>query len=66
MARLNVSTEIRNRLTNHADQSVDGIYNQHDYLDQKREALKRWDLHLRKITDDIPTASNVVPMEKVK
>jgi integrase len=49
MARLNVSTEIRNRLTNHADQSVDGIYNQHDYLEQKRAALQRWECRLREI-----------------
>jgi integrase len=46
MARLNVSTEIRNRLTNHTDQSVDGIYNQHDYLEQKRDALERWNHYL--------------------
>jgi len=66
MARLNVPTEIRNRLTNHADQSVDGIYNQHDYLEQKRDAQKRWDRHLRGIITGVPSDSNVVPMEKTK
>jgi integrase len=65
MARLNVPTEIRNRLTNHADQSVDGIYNQHDYLEQKRDALQRWDRHLRGIIIGVPSDSNVVPMEKI-
>lgn len=65
MARLNVPTEIRNRLTNHADQSVDGIYNQHDYLEQKRDALQRWDRHLRGIITGVPSDSNVVPMEKI-
>ena len=63
MARLNVPTEIRNRLTNHADQSVDGIYNQHDYLEQKRDALKRWGGHLHRIIAGVPSGSNVVPME---
>jgi integrase len=65
MARLNVPTEIRNRLTNHADRSVDGIYNQHDYLEQKRDALQRWDRHLRGIITSVSSDSNVVPMEKI-
>ena len=43
MARLEVPLEIRNRLTNHKDQSVDGIYNQHDYLHEKLKALNAWD-----------------------
>jgi integrase len=64
MARLNIPTEIRNRLTNHADQSVDGIYNQHDYLEQKRIALKKLDDHLGEIISGIPTNSNVVPIVK--
>ena len=65
MARLNVPVEIRNRLTNHADQSVDGIYNQHDYLEQKRSALQRWERHLRGIITGVPIDSNVVQMEKI-
>lgn len=63
MARLYVPTEIRNRLTNHADQSVDGIYNQHDYLEQKREALKKWDLHLIEVITGTPHGSNVFRIE---
>jgi integrase len=64
MARLNVPTEIRNRLTNHADQSVDGIYNQHDYLEQKRTALERWDRRLRIIFAGESADSNVVSIGK--
>jgi integrase len=59
MARLNVPTEIRNRLTNHADQSVDGIYNQHDYLEQKRDALEKWGHYLNRIIVGVPKNSNV-------
>lgn len=65
MARLNVPIEIRNRLTNHADQSVDGIYNQHDYLEQKRDALKKWDRQVNSIISGIPVDSNVVQMKKI-
>jgi integrase len=64
MARLSIPTEIRNRLTNHADQSVDGVYNQHDYLEQKRDALIRWDRQLRAIISGIPSDSKVVSLEK--
>jgi integrase len=63
MARLSIPTEIRNRLTNHADQSVDGVYNQHDYLEQKRDALIRWDRQLRAIISGIPSDSKVVSLE---
>jgi integrase len=59
MARLNVPTEVRNRLTNHADQSIDGIYNQHDYLEQKRDALEVWDRHLGRIISEIKNESDV-------
>ena len=64
MARLGIPTEIRNRLTNHADQSVDGVYNQHDYLEQKHDALIRWDRQLRAIISGIPSDSKVVSLEK--
>ena len=46
LARLGVSVEIRNRLTNHADRSVDGIYRQHDYLNEKRQSLELWNQEL--------------------
>jgi integrase len=49
MARLGVSVEIRNRLTNHADRSVDGIYCFHDFLLERREALELWGRELGQI-----------------
>jgi integrase len=49
LARLGVSIEIRNRLTNHADSSVDGIYNQHDYSIEKKETLAMWDREIQSI-----------------
>ncbi len=53
LARLGVSIEIQNRLTNHADKSVDGIYNQHDYCREKREALELWDRELRRFVKSV-------------
>jgi integrase len=51
LARLGVSVEIRNRLTNHADRSVDGIYCFHDFLPERREALEIWDRELGAMMD---------------
>ena len=52
MARMGVSTEIRNRLTNHADPSIDGLYNLHDYLQEKKRALNNWTIELKHILAD--------------
>ena len=46
LARMGVSIDVRNRLTNHADHSVDGIYNMHEYLIEKCDALEKWDQEL--------------------
>lgn len=50
MARMGISLEIRNRMTNHTDSSVDfRSYNFHDYRIQKSEALQRWDEEISRI-----------------
>lgn len=49
MARLDVPLEIRDRLTNHTNQAIDGRYNMHDYLSEKKKALEKWDRALREI-----------------
>lgn len=50
LARLGVSVELRNRLTNHADRSVDGLYNMHDFARERRSILADWDRELQSIT----------------
>jgi len=62
MARLNVSLEIRDRLTNHANLTIDGRYNMHDYLPQKRKALMKWDRELHRIVRK-SSGSKVVNMK---
>jgi integrase len=49
LARLGVPAEIRNRLTNHADSSIDGVYNQHDYYQERLSALRRWDEKIQQL-----------------
>ena len=50
MARLGVPQEVRRRLVNHSDGSVETIhYNLYDYDAEKWAAALRWDAHLRSI-----------------
>jgi len=50
-ARLGIQRELRNRLTNHIDSSIDGRhYNAHDYLEEKRQALRKVGSEILRIT----------------
>jgi hypothetical protein len=48
MGRLGVNRFILSRVLNHTDSSVDGIYDRHDYLSQKRRALDLWATELQR------------------
>jgi integrase len=47
LARLEVPPHIAERVLNHAQDKIPGTYDVHSYLDEKRAALEKWDLHLR-------------------
>lgn len=65
LARLEIPRDLRDRLTNHADSSVDARhYNKHDYVAQKRRALERWDNALRAIIANRATVGNVVEFRR--
>ena len=42
LAELGVPREVARKVLNHEDGKVDRIYNRHEYLAEKREALQRW------------------------
>jgi integrase len=42
LGKLGVSRFVIERILNHADRSVTGIYDRHEYLDEKRAALENW------------------------
>lgn len=46
------------RVLNHADASVTGIYDRHDYLAEKRHALEAWATYLGNVTQ--PPGANVL------
>jgi integrase len=60
MGRLGVSRFIVGKVLNHADRSVTGVYDRHEYLDEKRHALERWAQYLDSLTR--PLSPRVVLM----
>jgi integrase len=62
LSRLKIAEEIREAVLAHARPGIKGVYDQHDYLDEKRDALTQWGARLRGIVEPAPAASNVVAM----
>jgi integrase len=58
LGMLGASRLVIGRLLNHADKSVTGIYDKHDYLAEKRHALDAWSTYLGNVTK--PRGANVV------
>lgn len=50
LAELGVPREVARKVLNHEDGKVDRIYNRHEYLAEKREALERWEKMLATLT----------------
>jgi integrase len=46
LGKLGVSRFIIARVLNHADRTVTGIYDRHEYLEEKRRALEEWGMFL--------------------
>jgi integrase len=60
MAQLSVAPHVIERVLNHVQPGVAGVYNRFAYLPEKREALDMWAGHIRQIVD--PTAHNVIKL----
>jgi hypothetical protein len=58
LSRLKVTEEAREAVLAHARPGIKGVYDLHDYLDEKREALELWSARLRSIVE--PPPHNVV------
>jgi integrase len=50
LARLKMPPHIAERVLNHAQETIAGTYDTHDYFDEKREALDKWAAHLASLT----------------
>lgn len=54
LARLGVRHEVAERCLNHAVQGMEAVYNQHDFLEERREALERWAVHVDQVVHGPP------------
>ncbi len=65
LARLRIPQEVRRRLVNHSDGSVETVhYNLYDYDEEKWAAGLRWDAHLRSIF--FGETAEVVPAQPLR
>jgi integrase len=62
LSRLKVTEEAREAVLAHVRPGIKGVYDHHDYLDEKREALELWAARLRTIVE--PPPANVIPLAK--
>jgi integrase len=62
LSRLKIADEAREAVLAHARPGIKGVYDWHDYFDEKREALELWHAELRKIIAPIQRDSNVIPL----
>ena len=63
LGKLGVSRFIIGRVLNHADRTVTGIYDRHEYLEEKRRSLDTWGTYLGNLIG--PPSGNVVPIRSV-
>jgi integrase len=62
MGRLKVPRFIISRVLNHVDRSVTGRYDVWEYLEERRDALDRWGLHLKALLDG--EGAQVIPIRE--
>jgi len=60
LAKLGVREEVAELLLNHARRGLARVYNQHEYLEEMREAMGKWADYVAFIVGDARDASNVV------
>jgi integrase len=62
LQRLGVRLEVTEAILNHISGSragIVGVYQRHDWRDEKRQALEAWGAHVKAIVEGRPVASNV-------
>lgn len=58
LSRLRVPPHIAELVLGHAVRGVQRVYDQYDYLDERREALTRWAEHLARVVGHEPSAQS--------
>jgi integrase len=60
LSALRIGEEVREAVLAHVRPGIKGVYDRHQYLDEKREALSLWNARLRSIVE--PPPANVVEL----
>jgi integrase len=60
LSALRIGEEVREAVLAHVRPGIKGVYDKHQYLDEKREALTLWNTRLRSIVE--PPPANVVEL----
>jgi integrase len=63
LSRLKISEEAREAVLAHARPGIKGVYDHHDYLEEKIEALTLWSVELRRIVEPAPT--NIIQLHSL-
>jgi integrase len=63
LAALGVDPFVAERCLNHKLKGVEGIYNRHDYFDERKKALEMW-ARLLSALEDGRADDNVLPLKK--
>jgi len=64
LSALRIPEEVREAVLAHVRPGIKGIYDQHQYLEEKREALELWNARLWSIVE--PPPANVVKLDKAR
>jgi integrase len=62
LSRLRVPQEVAETVLGHVRPGIQGVYDQHTYFDEKRDALLKWGALLRSIVEPSAPTSNVVTL----
>lgn len=64
LSALRIGEEVREAVLAHVRPGIKGVYDKHQYLEEKREALTLWNARLRSIVE--PPPANVVELAKAR
>ena len=60
LSKLRIDRDIREAVLAHTRPGVEGVYDRHDYLDEKQDALERWAFYVRNLSSHEVEATNIV------
>ena len=69
LQKLGVRLEVTEAVLNHVSGSragIVGIYQRHDWADEKRAALDAWGAHVMALVDGRAPQANVVPLQRAR